>query len=186
MKASRLNVRFCGFGGQGIVLAAIIFGTTSVKKAGLNAVQMQSYGSEARGGECQAEIIVSKDSIESPLADKMDILVVMSQPALDKFMPTLKDGGVLIYDPAFVNPPNGRGITGMAVPATRVADTIGVKLAANMVMLGFLQGLLDIFTPEDLLEIIGESVPQKYLDANLQAARNGMELAAGKTDINIG
>ena len=45
MKESRLNVRFCGFGGQGIVLASIIFGTTSVIKAGLNAVQMQSYGS---------------------------------------------------------------------------------------------------------------------------------------------
>lgn len=186
MKESRLNVRFCGFGGQGIVLASIIFGTTSVIKTGLNAVQMQSYGSEARGGECQAEIIVSKDSIESPLADKMDVLVVMSQPALDKFMPTLKDGGVLVYDPEFVEPPNRQGIDSMAVPATRIADTIGVKLAANMVMLGYLQGLLDIFSQEDLLEIITENVPQKYLDANLQAAKNGMALAAGKTGIYCG
>lgn len=186
LKKSRLNVRFCGFGGQGIVLAAIIFGTTSVKKAGLNAVQMQSYGSEARGGECQAEIIVSKDSIESPLADQMDVLVVMSQPALEKFMPTLKDGGALIYDPAFVNPPNGRGITDMAVPATQIADTIGVKLAANMVMLGFLQGLLDIFSPDDLLEIIAENVPQKYLEVNLEAAKNGMELAANTKGIKLG
>ena len=186
MKESRLNVRFCGFGGQGIVLASIIFGTTSVIKAGLNAVQMQSYGSEARGGECQAEIIVSKDSIDSPLADEMDVLVVMSQLALDKFLPTLKDGGVLIYDPAFVEPPTKNGIIDRAVPATRIADAIGVKLAANMVMLGYLQGLFDIFSPEDLLEIISENVPQKYLDANLQAARKGMVLAAGKTDINSG
>ena len=184
MNESRLNMRFCGFGGQGIVLASIIFGTTSVKKAGLNAVQMQSYGSEARGGECQAEIIVSKNSIESPLADKMDVLVVMSQPALDKFMPTLKDGGVLIYDPAFVKPPNRNGIESIAVPATRTADAIGVKLAANMVMLGYLQGLLDIFSQEDLLQVISENVPQKYLDANLQAAKNGMDLVAGKTGIN--
>jgi 2-oxoglutarate ferredoxin oxidoreductase subunit gamma len=186
MNESRLNVRFCGFGGQGIVLAAIVFGTTSVKKAGLNAVQMQSYGSEARGGECQAEIIVSKDSIESPLADKMDVLVVMSQLALDKFMPTLKNSGVLIYDPAFVESPHRNGITDMAVPATRIADTLGVKIVANMVMLGFLQGLLDIFSPEDLLEIIAENVPQKYLEANLQAAKNGMELAANRKDINLG
>jgi 2-oxoglutarate ferredoxin oxidoreductase subunit gamma len=147
---------------------------------------MQSYGSEARGGECQAEIIVSKDSIESPLAEKMDVLVVMAQPALDKFIPTLKDGGILIYDPAFVAPPHRNSITGMAVPATRIADTIGLKLAANMVMLGYLQGLLYFFSQEDLLEIITENVPQKYLDANLQAAKNGMELAAGKTGINYG
>ena len=186
MKEGRLNVRFCGFGGQGIVLAAIIFGTTSVKKAGLNAVQMQSYGSEARGGECQAEIIVSKDSIESPLADQMDILVVMSQPALDKFMPTLKNSGLLIYDPAFVEPPPGNSFTGLAVPATQMADTLGVKLAANMVMLGYLQGLLDIFSPDDLLEIIAENVPQKFLEANLEAARNGMELAAKTKSIKLG
>ena len=185
MKEDRLNVRFCGFGGQGIVLAAIIFGTTSVKKAGLNAVQMQSYGSEARGGECQAEIIVSKDMIESPLADQMDVLVVMSQPALDKFLPTLKNNGVLIYDPAYVEPPPINGITGLAVPATQIADTLGVKLAANMVMLGYLQGLLEIFSLEDLLEIIAKNVPQKYLDANLDAARNGMELAADAKGINL-
>jgi 2-oxoglutarate ferredoxin oxidoreductase subunit gamma len=101
-------------------------------------------------------------------------------------MPTLRDGGVLIYDPAFVEPPNREGIDSMAVPATRIADTIGVKLAANMVMLGYLQGLLDIFSQEDLLDIITENVPQKYLDANLQAAKNGMELVVGKTGINCG
>jgi 2-oxoglutarate ferredoxin oxidoreductase subunit gamma len=101
-------------------------------------------------------------------------------------LPTLKDGGVLIYDPAFVEPPTKNGIIDRAVPATRIANAIGVKLAANMVMLGYLQGLLDIFSPEDLLEIISENVPQKYLDANLQAARKGMLLAAGKTDINSG
>jgi Pyruvate/2-oxoacid:ferredoxin oxidoreductase gamma subunit len=55
-----------------------------------------------------------------------------------------------------------------------------------MVMLGYLQGLLDIFSQEDLLEIITENIPQKYLDANLQAAKNGMELAAGKAGINCG
>jgi 2-oxoglutarate ferredoxin oxidoreductase subunit gamma len=106
----------------------------------------------------------------------------MSQSALNKFLPTLKDGGLLIYDPALVELPKRNGNTDMAVPATQIADRIGVKLAANMVMLGYLQGLLDIFLPEDLLEIIAENVPQKYLDANLQAARKGMALAAGKTD----
>ena len=83
MKIKNTNIRFCGFGGQGIVLSAIIFGTTAVTKAGLNAVQMQSYGSEARGGECQAEVIVSEEIIESPLADSMDVLVAMSQSALN-------------------------------------------------------------------------------------------------------
>ena len=59
MGDGRVNVQFCGFGGQEIILSAVIFGTTAVTKAGMNAVQTQSYGSEARGGECQAEVIVS-------------------------------------------------------------------------------------------------------------------------------
>ena len=75
MDNGRINIQFCGFGGQGIVLLAVIFGTTVVTKAGMNAVQTQSYGSEARGGECQAEVIVSSEAIGSPLADQMDIPV---------------------------------------------------------------------------------------------------------------
>ncbi|WP_044347039.1 2-oxoacid:acceptor oxidoreductase family protein [Dethiosulfatarculus sandiegensis] len=178
MTSKNLNIRFCGFGGQGIVLSAVILGTTAVTKAGLNAVQMQSYGSEARGGECQAEVIVSDGQIESPLADVMDMLVAMSQPALDKFLGTLKQGGTLIIDPEFVQKPERDDITIWEVPATRMATDIGVKLAANMVMLGYLQEKTGLFGKDDLLEIITANVPAKFLDANLKAAESGVGLAA--------
>jgi len=177
MKTENINIRFCGFGGQGIVLSAIIFGTTAVTKAELNAVQMQSYGSEARGGECQAEVIVSEDPIESPLADFMDMVVAMSQPALDKFLGTLKKDGILIIDPEFVQKPEREDITIWEVPSTQIATHIGVKLAANMVMLGFIQEKLKIFNHEALLEVISTHVPAKFLDANIKAANNGMQLA---------
>ena len=177
MTTKNINIRFCGFGGQGIVLSAIILGTTAVTKAGLNAVQMQSYGSEARGGECQAEVIVSEDPIESPLADSMDVIVAMSQSALDKFIGTLKDDGTLIIDPEFVQKPALEKMTVWEVPATRMATEIGVKLAANMAMLGFIQEKLKIFSDRDLLEVISTSVPAKFLDANIKAANSGMQLA---------
>lgn len=172
-----IKIRFCGFGGQGIVLSAIIFGTTAVTKAGLNAVQMQSYGSEARGGECQAEVIVSEAPIESPLADAMDVVVAMSQTALDKFIGTLKGDGLLIIDPEFVQVPARQDITLYQFPATQIATKLGVKLAANMAMLGFIQKKLDIFRDEDLLEVIAGNVPTKFRDANIEAARSGMQFA---------
>ena len=172
-----VNVRFCGFGGQGIVLSAIIFGTTAVTKAGLNAVQMQSYGSEARGGECQAEVVVSKDPIESPLADSMDVLVAMSQPAIDKFLGTLKTGGLLIIDSEFVMKPGREDISVYEFPATRIATDIGVKLAANMAMLGFIQEKLKIFRENDLLDVISANVPTKFIDANIKAANSGIRFA---------
>jgi len=177
MATKTINIRFCGFGGQGIVLSAIIFGTTAVTKADLNAVQMQSYGSEARGGECQAEVIVSEDPIESPLADSMDVVVAMSQPALDKFLGTLKNDGLLIIDPEFVHKPARKDISIWEVPSTQMATNIGMKLAANMVMLGFIQEKLKLFSDQDLLEVISANVPAKFLDANIKAANGGMQLA---------
>lgn len=174
MKTKNTNIRFCGFGGQGIVLSAIIFGTTAVTKAGLNAVQMQSYGSEARGGECQSEVIVSEEVIESPLADSMDVIVAMSQSALDKFISTLKSGGLLIIDPEFVEKPEREDITFFEFPATQTATDIGVKLAANMAMLGFIQEKLSIFSADDLLSVISENVPAKFREANVLAAQQGM------------
>ncbi len=77
MEQERITLQLCGFGGQGIVLASVILGTAAVTRAGLNAVQTQSYGSEARGGECQAELILARGPIHSPLADRVDILVAM-------------------------------------------------------------------------------------------------------------
>ncbi len=177
MSNTDINIRFCGFGGQGIVLSAIIFGTTAVTKAGLNAVQMQSYGSEARGGECQAEVIVSEDPIESPLADDMDVLVAMSQPALNKFLAKLRKGGQLIIDPEFVQAPQRDDIVISAVPSTQMAMACGTKLAANMVMLGFIQEKLNYFSDKDLLEVITANVPEKFIDVNVQAAKEGMQFA---------
>lgn len=172
-----IRVQFCGFGGQGIVLLAIVYGTTAVTRAGMNAVQTQSYGSEARGGECQAEVIVSKDTIGSPLADQMDILIAMSQSALNRYLPRLKDRGTLIFDPEFITPPERSDITVIEVPATEIAETLGVKLAANMVMLGFLQQVTGLFTENDILETIRESVPAKFVHVNIEAAKQGIAFA---------
>jgi 2-oxoglutarate ferredoxin oxidoreductase subunit gamma len=178
MAAGQVNIQFCGFGGQGIVLSAVIFGTAAVTRAGLNAVQTQSYGSEARGGECQAEVIVSPRVIESPTAESVDILVAMSQSALDKYLPRLRKGGTLIYDPEFVNDPPGGEIKALAVPATRTAGDMGLKLAANMVMLGFLQRATGLFSENHLLDIVRENVPARFVDLNAAAVKRGAGMAA--------
>ena len=177
MLKQKVNIQFCGFGGQGIVLSAVIFGTTAVTRAGFNAVQTQSYGSEARGGECQAEVIVSSEAIESPLADRMDILVAMSQQALDKYLGRLKAGGTLIYDPEFVAHPGRDDIARLPVGATQIAGELGVKLAANMVMLGYLQQASGLFAADQLEAVIEESVKARFVEVNITAARRGMALA---------
>ncbi len=178
MGSGPINLQFCGFGGQGIILSAVIFGTAAVKGAGLNALQTQSYGSETRGGQCQAELIVSKESINSSIADRVDILIAMSQSALDRYLGRLRSGGTLIIDPELVTRPERSDIKVFEVWATQVASEIGAKIAANMVILGFIQQVTRLISEEDLYASIRENVPAKFLEVNLEAAKRGITLAS--------
>jgi 2-oxoglutarate ferredoxin oxidoreductase subunit gamma len=60
------EIRLAGFGGQGIVLAGYLLGKAAAVYDGKNAVLTQSYGPEARGGACTAELIISDEEIYLP------------------------------------------------------------------------------------------------------------------------
>ncbi len=172
-----LNIRFCGFGGQGIILSAVILGTAVVIKRGLYAVQTQSYGSEARGGECQSELIISDKLINSPTTKYKDILICLFQSALDKYLSTLKKTGILIVDPKLVTEiPPTKAIV-YKVPATETAIKLGNRIAANMVILGFIQHASGLITRNDLIEVVSDFVPEEYLNLNLRAIDAGIEFA---------
>jgi len=164
-----LSVRISGFGGQGIILTAIVLGTAAVKKGNLYAVQTQSYGSEARGGECQSELIISDKLINSPTTKYKDILICLFQSALDKYLSTLKKTGILIVDPKLVTEIPSIDANIYKVPATETAIKIGNRIAANMVILGFLQKLIKVVSEDNLREIISLMVPKKFIDINLKA-----------------
>ena len=180
-----IGIRFCGFGGQGIVLSAVIFGTAIVTKKNLYAVQTQSYGSEARGGQCQAELIISDRPINSPISEKKDILVALFQTALDIYLPSLQPGGTLIIDPKLVTETPSAEAKIYQVPATETAINLGNRITANMVILGFLQESTGLIERDDLVEVVKESVPTRFLDINLQAIEAGITLANGIT-ISLG
>ena len=98
-----MNIRFSGFGGQGIVLAGFILGNAAVID-GKNAIQTQSYGSEARGGACRSDVIISKQNINELSPPDIDVLVSMSHSAFEKYFPSLKKNGTLIIDIDLVFP----------------------------------------------------------------------------------
>jgi len=175
----QISMRFCGFGGQGIVLSAVVLGTAAVTKGGLHGVQTQSYGSEARGGQCQSELILWDRPINSPDVPAKDILVAMSQSALDKFLPSLKEDGVLIIDPGMVTDTHGTRNRVLEVPATAIAQSLGNRIVANMVVLGFVQAVTGLISKEDLLEVVKDSVPSRFLELNYKAVDAGIELAKG-------
>lgn len=172
-----LSIGISGFGGQGIILTAIILGTAAVKKENLYAVQTQSYGSEARGGQCQAELIIYDKPINSPTTKYKDILICLFQSALERYFPTLKRKGILIVDPKLVTKIPSINANIYKVPATETAIKIGNRIAANMVILGFLQKLIKIISEDDLREAISSTVPEKYININLKAFNAGVHFA---------
>jgi len=177
VKRDRIALQFCGFGGQGLVLSAAVLGTGAVG-AGMYAVQTQSYGSEARGGECQAELILSREPISSPTVAEVDVLIAMSQTALAKYLLRLRAGGVLVIDPMFVERPQRDDIQVIEVPVTQIAaDEIGQQITANMLMLGFLAEATSLISEEELAKAIERAVPSRFLAANLKAAERGKRLA---------
>ena len=174
--AKRWEVRFGGFGGQGIVLSSVVLGLAAVydKKY---AAQRASYGSEARGGKCKSEVIVSDDEISYPLIENLTALVIMSQQAFDSYINELKSGGLLIVDPDMIDDPERRkDVNVLRVPAAKTADTLGNRIIANMIMLGALQGKTGLVTEESLKKSIEESVPKRFVELNLKAMREGRRL----------
>jgi 2-oxoglutarate ferredoxin oxidoreductase subunit gamma len=170
------TVKIAGFGGQGVVLASIILGRAALVD-GRYATQTASYGSESRGGECKSEIVVSGSKIDYPLVDKVQTLVVMSQPALSKYIDDLLSGGTLLVDPDMVKEmPRRSDIEIVKVPATRTAEALGRRIVANMVMLGALQEKTRIVSKEALLQAVKENVPLKTVDLNAEAIEKGIRL----------
>ena len=93
----KLEIRLSGSGGQGVILAAIILANAGVEQ-GLNAIQTQSYGPEARGGASKAEVILSNGEINYPKITTANLLLSLTQKAYDKYKSSLEKDGILIVD----------------------------------------------------------------------------------------
>lgn len=174
-----MNIRFAGFGGQGIVMAGFVLGYAGVLD-GTNALQTQSYGSESRGGACKSDVVLSDGEILDLAPSDTDVLVAMSQPALEKYIAQLKDDGILIYDSDLVDPLDLQVRT-LGVPATDLAHkTFGRDVVANVIMLGCLAGLTNCVSRDSLGRAIEENVPPITRDMNIEAFGVGFDRGANQ------
>jgi 2-oxoglutarate ferredoxin oxidoreductase subunit gamma len=172
----RHEVRLAGFGGQGIILAGFVLGRAAAIYGGKEAVFTQSYGPEARGGACAAEVVISDEPIDYPLLTAPTHVVCMSQEAFNKYGSGLADGASLITDSDLVQVPGLNG-TLRSVPATRLARELGNRMAANIVMLGFFAGATGVVSRQALEEAVRASMKPKLLELNMRALDAGFQEA---------
>ena len=137
-KAIDLEVRIAGFGGQGVLLLGEMLAEAGLD-AGLEVSWLPSYGPEMRSGTSNCHVRLSRQSIDSPLVTSPNVLVAMNEPSLRKFDKSVRAGGWVIYNgQEFPADCVREGVHVLALPFTELADELGDKRAANMVMLGAL------------------------------------------------
>ncbi len=174
------EIRVAGFGGQGVILSAMVIGKAASIFTDGYATLTQSFGPEARGSACSAQVIVSDQPVHYPYVTKPDILVVMSQEAYTRFVPDLKKGGLLLVEEDLVhleNVPDGIRVYG--VPATRLAEELGKRMVLNIVMVGFFAAVAGLLDPDALRKSVADSVPPAFKDLNLRAFDKGYEYGIG-------
>ena len=175
------EIRLAGFGGQGVILSAIIIGKAASVYEGGFATMTQSFGPEARGGACSAQCILSDAPILYPYVTQPDVLVVMSQEAYSKFTPELKENGILIVEEDLVSIGDLKpGVKVYSVPATRLAEQLGKRMVLNIVMVGFFAAVTSLVDADALRKAIADSVPAHFADLNLKAFDKGFEYGTDK------
>lgn len=170
-----MEVRLSGSGGQGLILAGIILAEAAIAD-GKEAIQSQSYGPEARGGSSKSEVIISERRIHYPKVAAPDLLLAMTQEALNKYGPDLKEDGRLIVDSTFVRDVPAQYKQVHAVPITQLAkEKCGRELFANIVALGTIAKLTDTVGLPALEQAVLARVPKGTEEMNRLALTTGYQ-----------
>lgn len=174
------QVRLCGIGGQGLVLAGTILGHAAVLD-GKYAAGSDSYGVRVRGGYALSDVVISEAPIVYPHILAPTVLVPMGQEAYESHIEDLATGAVVLYDDRLVAPRSREMIRQVGIPATsRAIDQLNQKQAANMVMLGALAAVTGVVSVGALRKAVEERVGERHRVLNLEALELGEKLGEEK------
>ncbi|HHE40750.1 MAG: 2-oxoacid:acceptor oxidoreductase family protein [candidate division Zixibacteria bacterium] len=173
------ELRITGLGGQGVILTGYIIGKAASIFNNQHATLTQSFGPEARGSACSAQVIVSDDRVLYPYVANPYIMVAMSNEGYNKYKDTVTKNGIILYDSDLVQADsNHSNINTFGVPATRFAEELGRKIVLNIVMLGFFGAINEIIPKDALRKAVESSVPSGTEELNLKAFDKGFDFGA--------
>ena len=172
----RKEVRFAGFGGQGVILAAYVLGRAVSVHTSMHAAMTESYGPESRGGACEADVVVGDQEIDAPHVTHPDIVVLLSQEAAAKNMKNARAASIVLTDVDLVKLDDDVAAKAASMPFTRTADELGKRIVANMVMLGTFTKASGLVPREAMEKSLVESVKPSTRELNLKAFDAGYRL----------
>jgi 2-oxoglutarate ferredoxin oxidoreductase subunit gamma len=177
MLSRAVGVRLAGRGGQGVMLAAFLLAQAGVED-GLQVVQTQSYGPEARLGAAKSDVILSPDEISYPEIVTPDVFLCLSHDAYVAYAPGVGERALSLIDERAVSGGNGDGDGAILLPLTDTARACGAALATNMVGLGALIAIADLVSKRAILEALASRVAPDSLALNTKAFEAGVRLVA--------
>lgn len=171
-----MEIRLTGSGGQGIILATIILAEAAIE-AGKFTAQSQSYGPEARGGSCKAEVIVSENPIGFTKVENPTFFMALTQKSLDQYAKTLDDNCIILVDSSLTVPDylNSANVTKAPILETAIKD-VGKAFTANIVAVAAINALLNLVSYEDLKTAVLGHVPKGTEEINEKALKLGAKL----------
>lgn len=171
---SAVEIQFGGLGGQGVILAGMTIGRGLALYDDFHVSLTQSFGPEARGSACSVQLVVSPEPVLYPYVTHPHILATLSQEAYRRFVPHLRENGLLLIEEELVRPEElGRGVRTFRVPATRLAEELGRRVVLNMVMVGFFTAVAGLLRADSARRAVAESVPPGTEALNLAAFDKG-------------
>ncbi len=182
----RLEARFCGVGGQGIVLGTTILADAAIFHEGKYAVQSPTYGSQVRGGPTKVDLIVDTKEILYPKATNINFFLAIAQVSFNRyFYDIAEDSTILVDENLVVNIPDewikGTKRKLFTVPVMEMAkQEFNNNMLANMICLGITQEVTQVVTMEHLLQSVKKLVPSKHYEKNVAALEMGIELAKNR------
>jgi len=169
-----MDIRFSGFGGQGIIKSGVLIGKAVSLYDNKFATLTQSFGPEARGGACSAQVVIDDAEVLYPYIVKPQILVSMSQEAYEKFIGEPAKGSIILTDSDLVKPKTVRkDVKLFSIPATRIAEEMGNRIFANVVMVGFFTAITKIVSLDAMKKALPGSVPDRFIGTNIEALEKG-------------
>ncbi len=168
-----------GFGGQGIMMIGQLLCYAAIDY-GKEALFLPHYGPEQRGGTANCTVTISDQPIGSPMVRKIDVLIAMNQPSLEKFADRVKDDGIILANSNLCTAPPECKAHYIPVPVDEEAEKLGSRKVANIIMLGVYNHVTGIFSEEELIKTVEKKLGKKpqFLEMNKAAIKLGMGLAA--------
>ncbi len=177
MIKDRIKIRIAGSGGHGVILASIILAEAAAIHDRRNVCQTQSYGPEARGGNCKAEVVISNKQIDYPMAKNLDILMCYNQASLDQYFMDLKCTGILI-----VNSDSCKQIpisNAYEIPMLSLTrDKVGKMQAMNVLSLGAFAAITEVVSAKAIKAAVMARAPKGTEEINLKALDIGLKEGA--------